>query len=497
MIKIFETIKKYIFPLILLLVYVSFTVLTFGKWGNIFYDCFREVFIPQAILDGKILYSDITCLYPPLAYQVNALLFKIFGCSLNVLYSAAITCSVLILSLLYQIIERYSSSLTAFVVVLSVMEIFTFRIEFLNSASWFFPYSFSFLYAFAACFISFYFYVLYKEQKNRKLLYLIAFFAGLSIAFKLDFICFAFLIIYELFKNKELKDFLICLGVYFAPLVFTYGIWFIGGGSFDALVQYKEFILNFITAPSVLTFNKFVLFQKINLPVLERLTDSAMHFVLNMVIISGISFLLVQCNKKIKNLFFKILGLIPIFLYVYMYFFKNFYLIQCYTRMNLNLAIIPYIVMFGALFILFFKRNKNNYSKQEKIYILFAITGLLLSYRTFAMILISYIGNFSMILYWAAFLYLLLELLPEYFSALKSNQYKNFVAITILLYSFTYPMIYLILANQKDFPIRTEKEVVYTVKKYADPLNETINYIKTNTPMDSSVLVVDEGLVIN
>lgn len=68
----FENNKSKIYPFILFLIYFLFIILSWGKWGHILADSFREALIPQAILDGKVLYSDITNLYPPLAYQINA-----------------------------------------------------------------------------------------------------------------------------------------------------------------------------------------------------------------------------------------------------------------------------------------------------------------------------------------------------------------------------------------------------------------------------------------
>ena len=118
MTEFFEKNKKYIVPAILFLVYALFTIFTWGRWGHAIADCFREAVIPQAILDGKVLYSDITCIYPPLAYQFNAVMFKIFGNSLNVLYFWGIICSLTVLTLLYKIAEKKCALLTTFVLIL-------------------------------------------------------------------------------------------------------------------------------------------------------------------------------------------------------------------------------------------------------------------------------------------------------------------------------------------------------------------------------------------
>ena len=133
MLEVVEKIKRNFLPLTLIVLYLAFIVITWGKWGHVMSDSFREAIIPQAMLDGKILYKDILNLYPPLAYQLNAILFKIFGCHLSVLYLAGIICGAINLSLLYILIKRYSSDVVAFVSTITVMELLTFRICINNS----------------------------------------------------------------------------------------------------------------------------------------------------------------------------------------------------------------------------------------------------------------------------------------------------------------------------------------------------------------------------
>ena len=101
MINLYKKYEGHILPLILILIFIVVTIFTWGKWGHIIHDCFKEALIPEAILDGKILYKDITSFYPPLAYYLNAALFYIFGNSLNTLYWAGITNSFLILSIIF------------------------------------------------------------------------------------------------------------------------------------------------------------------------------------------------------------------------------------------------------------------------------------------------------------------------------------------------------------------------------------------------------------
>ena len=59
---------------------------TWGHWGDFQIDSGREIYVPVAILQGKLLFRDICYMYGPLAPYMEALLFRIFGIHLTVLY---------------------------------------------------------------------------------------------------------------------------------------------------------------------------------------------------------------------------------------------------------------------------------------------------------------------------------------------------------------------------------------------------------------------------
>jgi len=82
---------KYLISLwiILLLAIIA----TYAHQGHLIIDCGREVYYPTQILLGKVLYKDILNIYGPFSYMFNALLFKIFGINLNVLYISGCVCT--------------------------------------------------------------------------------------------------------------------------------------------------------------------------------------------------------------------------------------------------------------------------------------------------------------------------------------------------------------------------------------------------------------------
>lgn len=496
MLSFYENYKKFILPAILAVIYCLFITLTWGKWGNIIADCFREMIIPQALNEGKILYSDITCLYPPLAYQLNALLFRFFGNSLNVLYISGITCSSIILCLLYKLTQNHSSHETAFVTVLSAMGIFTFRILPLNFASWFFPYSYSFLYSFTACFAAFYFYILFFDKQNEKYLYLSALMTGLSVAFKPDFLIFGILPLISALKSKNLRKIFISLTCLVLPFCATFILWFLSGGSFEILAQQKDFLVNFAKTPSVLLFNKLLLVQTINKYTINVLSFSAINFLIQIGVITFFSVITVFITTKIKNLILKNIFILLSFFTGYITIFKNIAISHLKINVHTNLVFLPYFIFAATIIFLFLKNKSKNYTDKDKFYLLTAVSAFLISYRILAALFISYIGNFIAVLYWLTFVFLLLEILPEYCSKLRTNLYKKTVSVILLIYSLTYSILYLSTAANMQSKIKSEKGVYYGGIRTA-AFRQAIDYVNKNIPPEKSVLVVDEGTVIN
>lgn len=79
-------IKKYWILLLSEILIVTVFCLFYGRFGDIMVDSFREAYIPEQMLNGKVLYKNIFCIYPPLGYLINEFLYKIFGINLTVIY---------------------------------------------------------------------------------------------------------------------------------------------------------------------------------------------------------------------------------------------------------------------------------------------------------------------------------------------------------------------------------------------------------------------------
>jgi len=67
---------------------------TWGHWGDFQIDNGREIYVPAAILKGKLLFRDLWYMYGPLAPYLKALLFRIFGVHLTVLFILGLTLTI-------------------------------------------------------------------------------------------------------------------------------------------------------------------------------------------------------------------------------------------------------------------------------------------------------------------------------------------------------------------------------------------------------------------
>jgi hypothetical protein len=492
--------KQFFFPSILCFIYISFAFLTYGKWGHVISDSFREAIIPQAMLQGAVLYKDITNLYPPLAYQFNEFLFFLFGCNLNVLYISAIICGFISLSTLFLLIKKYSSSFVAFITCLSIMEFSVFRICIYNSASWFFPYSYSFIYSFCFCILAIYFYFCYLSNKSEKNILLSSFFFGVSIACKWDFILFILLLLVEIIKNKSFKQFILFLSLILLPSFFSIGIYLLSNGSLSDLLKQVDFLISFSHSKSLIIYNKIILQQAITIPVLKYVFLSFLLFVTQFFVFAIISILSYLCNKKIKNVIAKLFFIFSVVILSYIFVLIPFAKLQFdLFGINRNFLFIPYFLFLCVCAIFVYRKKYNQkFLVSEKVLCYLVLIGFIITYREWAAVTISYIGNWTILIYWAGFVFLLLKIFPSYFLKLNYSLYNMVVSSSLIAFCGLLSIIYFsyFLPNYNN-KIETSKGVFYTTVAYSKTINDTLEYINKYIPQDKSVLVLEEGLIFN
>ena len=141
------------------------------KWCDPIIDFGRELYIPWALCQGKILYKDINMFfYGPLSYYLNALLFTVFGTHINTIIGFNLVIIVIIGFLLYKLTKSASNSVCAFVSVLCFIVLFAFPRYFpILNDNFVTPYSHAATHGIALSFLALY--VVFKHLTTRKVAY--------------------------------------------------------------------------------------------------------------------------------------------------------------------------------------------------------------------------------------------------------------------------------------------------------------------------------------
>lgn len=212
--------NKYL--IILWVLCIAGLAMSLGHYSEILIDFGREVYYPERILAGDVLYKDLFNIYGPLAYQINAVLYKIFGAKLSTLFGAGAVCSLLTVSGVYLLASRYLSKFLSF-----SLGLFTIAVGVTTTSifNFHFPYSWAVLYGLIAFIYSLYF---IKDK-----LWLSALLAGVCITCKYDFLLYGFVILFLIFKQKDRKALLSFVSV---PIL-SFGILFAQGLQISDLIH--------------------------------------------------------------------------------------------------------------------------------------------------------------------------------------------------------------------------------------------------------------------
>lgn len=91
-------------------------LVTFGwaRWGSVTVDSGREIYVAAALAQGKMLYRDVWYPYGPAAPYLNALLFRIFGTHITVMYLAGALAALIQALTLFRCMLYFEPSPVAF-----------------------------------------------------------------------------------------------------------------------------------------------------------------------------------------------------------------------------------------------------------------------------------------------------------------------------------------------------------------------------------------------
>ena len=245
--------------IILLIIVLFFVILSdfYLAQGLLSIDTGREFYIPQQMLNGEMLYKDIYNIYGALSYQINAILFAIFGIKITTLYCAGILNSLTIVITIYLLSREFMKKGLSFMISTAIMFSLVFSTFLYNSNL---PYAYAISYALSSFLLSVLFLIKYIKTEDNKIAYLSCLFCGISLANKYEFTLLPFVLIYVLgfLKPIGIKNGLKALGCLLTVPVLSYGTLLIQGLNITETITLFK---NLVNAPLLkLFFEKFGVF---------------------------------------------------------------------------------------------------------------------------------------------------------------------------------------------------------------------------------------------
>lgn len=430
-----------------------------GHYSNILLDVGREVYYPQRILEGKVLYKDLFNIYGPFSYLFNAGLFKIFGVNLKTFYIAGYICAFFIVTAVFLIAKNFLSKFLSF-----AMGIFTIAtgICTVHLFNYTFPYSWGMLYGTVFSLYSLFFLIKFcKEDKKVLYLYLSSFLGGCAVCNKYDFILFTVIILAITLGTKNIKTIIISLFSFVLIPVLCFSFLFFQGLTIGHLLINSKIITDMINTDSLKYFYQHsgVYFS---FPILIYWI---INFIKSALCLFTIAFGLKYYKKNNELCFFIVL--LGIFL---TYFLAN----PAIFSFLIGITVILFVICFKTI-------------KSTKATIVLILSTIALSLKSFWGLTPLNYGNYYCVMVLIAFCTL--------FTHGLKKDYQNTFSIFLLVISLWFGILGGKQLSSLNYCIETKKGEIFTSEYFGKPINETIKYFKNNKA--ESFVIFPEGLIIN
>lgn len=472
---------------LLLIVYVIFALVFAPCCGKFLIDCGREAYIPQQMLHGKVLYKDIFNIFGPLSYQITAILYKIFGINLNVLFVAGTLNAGLIIFLIYFLSRFFTSKSVSFAIAIFCIVSCVFSHDIGN---YILPYTYAIVYAISAGFLSVLFLLLSLKYKESRFIPVSWFFLGVSLTSKYEFVFYAiFLFFFTVFVLKPGKKYLFLSLISFlaVPFLSFVSLFLQGltvqdlGHNLSLVLKYsKSHSLNYFYGSYVGLYPKF---------------DSAL-FYLNYFLKAALVFIgvFIPLYVFLEKRLFSMLLFPVITAFIMFYINYNLNIIFCW------IAIFAFITFMILLFNQLKSRLKLNlkeyFGTKDGLFLLFVFVSLLITFKTNAYVNFAIYGTYTFPLLFIIFTVMLVEYIPNRIKLItKKSWHISFVISILFLMCFYLYILGVSVFGKK--PIITNKGIMNDKKIIVEPFLQEIDYIDRNLKPEDSIWVLPEGVMLN
>jgi len=169
--------------LVLIVLFAAVSVVSWETWANPVIDGGREMNAPLRLLRGETLYQQVYYLYGPVTPFLNAFLYQLFGVHLNVLYSAGLTGSLMLIGMIFYMARRF---MTAYEAMLAGMAVILFSV-FKQGGNLIFPYSYAALYGTLLGTLALIFQIRHVRSHRAASLFAGGLLSGLALCCKIEF----------------------------------------------------------------------------------------------------------------------------------------------------------------------------------------------------------------------------------------------------------------------------------------------------------------------
>lgn len=474
----FEFIKREYKPiLVFLLLFFINTILFKYKMCDVYIDLGKEIYLPKAIAEGGVLYKDVLAIFGPFSYLLNSVFIKIFGVSIRTFYFVGICNALLIIMGIYLLAREFFSRWISFILSCFVLYFCCFVPDVMNFVT---PYSYGMVYGLSSVIYSAVFFIKYLKSDENKFLYVSMFLVGTALANKYEFVLPMFVLVSFLFAKKVnwnvlAKAFACGLTV---PLLCLIVLWLQGLSVVDFLNYLSDWfkfanssdMKNYYNGTFYFSFQYFLI----------ALKSFIFSFIVLSVIYYGVKFI-ETLKIKFKHRYFAHI-FYCIFSFVLLIFFCK------YSAIFVN-----YIFYSVAMVLMIFALLKVKNLCKNFCVLFLTLFALAVGLKSFFFMQINQYGRYFLPLILIAFI----VVLKDYYFKDNNRIFKITLTYFLLLMSiaaFWNSLGYLRFNNYK---ITSQYGTIYKDEASAKVFNVILDSINKLTKKDDTLVVLQEGLMIN
>ena len=494
---------------VLALAGVGMAWLSWLKWCDPIIDFGRELYIPWALCQGKILYKDINMFfYGPLSYYVNALLFTIFGTHINTIIGFNLVLIVIIGCLIYKLTKNASNSVCAFFSVLCFIVLFAFPRYFpILNDNFVTPYSHAATHGMALSFLTFY--LVFKYLTTRRTAYACVswLLAGFILLTKVELFLglFASMVVTWIFilraERPNIKGLFARLAIYSLLLIFPLILTGVYISQSSTFVKAITHILN----PYLLIFHRGHSFSHLltNIMGMDQPLANASRMLLWLGIYVLVCLIIIATNHVLYRLTRRAMSLI---LPSALAGLTTVPIVNATMRGNLPyfdyFLPLPIIVVAHVVYCFVRLRKSKQLSSawhKDILSLSLSFFALVLLSRLFFNARIVHYGFFLALPGFLILLCLFFDTLPALMKRISGSAAIGMVPIVILTTCvlWSYFDRSLGVYQMANYPIRSNTEVIKTFASTGRLIQDTINEIEAVMGQDKTLTPFPEGLMFN